>query len=71
MGELSQLVTNVRNLGVPCEVLSSDDIKRKFPAFKLDNWLGAFEPESGFILANQALKAIQVTIILSFEYFDV
>lgn len=60
MEELDQLAINVKNLGAPCEILSSDDIKKKFPAFKHDNWLGTFEPMSGFILANQALQAIQV-----------
>ncbi|XP_028518961.1 peroxisomal sarcosine oxidase [Exaiptasia diaphana] len=59
LNQLKSLATNVQNLGVPCEILSSADIKRKFPTFKLQGYEGTFEPQGGFILANQALSAMQ------------
>ncbi|XP_031557358.1 peroxisomal sarcosine oxidase-like [Actinia tenebrosa] len=58
--EVSKLVLNVRNCGGICEVLSPEEIKKRFPKFSLPpDWNGTFEPEGGFILANQALKAVQ------------
>ncbi|KXJ28935.1 Peroxisomal sarcosine oxidase [Exaiptasia diaphana] len=60
LNQLKSLATNVQNLGVPCEILSSADIKRKFPTFKLQGYEGTFEPQGGFILANQALSAMQL-----------
>ena len=60
--QLKSLATNVQTLGVPCEILSSADIKRKFPTFKLQGYEGTFEPRGGFILANQALSAMQVNL---------
>ncbi|KAK3730842.1 hypothetical protein QZH41_009958 [Actinostola sp. cb2023] len=58
--ELSKLTAIVRSLGVKCEVLSRDEIRKRFPCIKLGNhWNGTFEPEGGFIMASQALQAIQ------------
>jgi hypothetical protein len=60
---ISKLAINVRNLGVKCEVLSAEDIKKRFPMFNLPpDWNGTLEPDGGFILANQALQAIQVLV---------
>lgn len=60
---LTKLAINVRNLGVKCEVLSPEDIRKRYPMFHLPpDWNGTFEPEGGFILANQALRAVQVHV---------
>ena len=48
-----------RKLDVPHEVLSADDVRRRYPALRFEEEIiGIFEPESGALLANQAVAAV-------------
>ena len=59
--DMSRVITNVRHLGQECEELSSDEIKKRFPGLDLaPDECASFEPASGFIRADLALKALQV-----------
>jgi sarcosine oxidase len=48
-----------RKLGVAHEVLSVDDVRRRYPALHFEEEItGILEPESGALLANQAVAAV-------------
>ena len=48
-----------RKLGVPHEVLSADDVRRRYPALHFEEEIiGILEPESGALLANRAVAAV-------------
>jgi sarcosine oxidase len=48
-----------QKLGVPHERLATDEIHRRYPALRFQNEvIGIFEPESGALLASQAVKAV-------------
>jgi len=48
-----------RQLGVAHEVLSSDDVGRRYPALHFEEEIfGIFEPESGALLAKRAVSAV-------------
>lgn len=48
-----------RKLGVPHEQFSVDEIRRRYPALQFQHdVIGVFEPESGGLLANQAVQAV-------------
>ena len=48
-----------RKLGVAHEVLSADDVRRRYPALHFhEEILGILEPESGALLANRAVAAV-------------
>ena len=48
-----------QKLGVPHELWTTDEIHRRYPAMRFqDDVIGIFEPESGALLANQAVKAV-------------
>jgi glycine/D-amino acid oxidase-like deaminating enzyme len=48
-----------RQLGVAHEVLSADDVRRRYPALHFEEEIfGIFEPESGALLARRAASAV-------------
>ena len=56
---VSQTLATLQNLRVPHEKLSTADLGKKFPQFNLEGvaW-GLFEPESGALLARQAVQHV-------------
>lgn len=59
--EMSNVITNVRNVGQECVQLTADELKKQFPGLSLSpEECGALEPASGFILADVALRGLQV-----------
>ncbi|CAH3021008.1 unnamed protein product [Porites evermanni] len=58
--DLSRVITNVRGVGQECLQLTGDEINKRFPGLNLSSSeCGAFEPRSGLIQADLALKALQ------------
>lgn len=58
--DLSRVITNVRGVGQECLQLTGDEINKRFPGLSLSSSeCGAFEPRSGLIQADLALKALQ------------
>ncbi|XP_073257714.1 peroxisomal sarcosine oxidase-like isoform X2 [Porites lutea] len=58
--DLSRVITNVRGVGQECLQLTGDEINKRFPGLNLSSLeCGAFEPKSGLIQADLALKALQ------------
>ena len=58
---VSNVITNVRQVGQECVQLSADEINKQFPGLNLSpEECGAIEPSSGFIQADLALKSLQV-----------
>lgn len=52
-------IETFRRLGVAHEVLSAPDVRRRYPAMRFEEEIiGVFEPESGALLANQAVQAV-------------
>ena len=48
-----------RKLEVPHELLTSEEVHRRYPAIRFgEEIIGIFEPESGALLANQAVRAV-------------
>jgi sarcosine oxidase len=44
--------------GLEIEVLSSAEVRRRFPVFRLpDDWLAVFEPAAGFLLPENVIQA--------------
>jgi sarcosine oxidase len=54
-----QLFEVLRNCGISCEKLSAEDIRKRYPqlSFQDVTW-GVLEPESGLLMARQAVQAV-------------
>jgi sarcosine oxidase len=53
-----------RRLAVKHEVLTATEVTRRYPAMRFDEEIiGIFEPESGALLANQAVRAVAGTAV--------
>ena len=69
--DLSRVITNVRGVGQECLQLTGDEINKRFPGLSLSSLeCGAFEPRSGLIQADLALKALQVSWPQLFKRVD-
>ena len=65
------MITNVRGVGQECLQLTGDEINKRFPGLSLSSSeCGAFEPRSGLIQADLALKALQVSWPQLFKKVD-
>src|SRR6202041_1695342 len=55
---LDSLAT-LQNNNIPCEKLSLDDLRRRYPQISFDDdaW-GIFEPDSGVLMARRAVQAV-------------
>lgn len=69
--DLSRVITNVRGVGQECLQLTGDEINKRFPGLNLSSLeCGAFEPRSGLIQADLALKALRVSWHQLFKRVD-
>lgn len=58
--DMKKVVDTVKHLDLPHELLSSQEITQKFPAFKLpDNYYGLYQPDAGIVLASKSVKFFQ------------
>ncbi|EDO44145.1 predicted protein [Nematostella vectensis] len=59
-GNISRLAANVRHVGEECLVLEGEQLCKRYPMFNFpDSWRATLEPGGGYIMAAQALKALQ------------
>ena len=69
--DMSRVITNVRGVGQECLQLTGDEINKRFPGLNLSSLeCGAFEPRSGLIQADLALKTLQVSWLLHIQLAD-
>ena len=64
--DVSQVISNVRDVGQECVQLTAEEINKRFPGLSVSSEeCGALEPTSGLIQADRAVKALQVSALCS------
>ena len=59
--EMSKVITNVRNVGQECVQMTAEEIVKRFPGLAVPpEECGALETTSGYIVADLALRCLQV-----------
>ena len=59
--EMSKVITNVRNVGQECVQMTAEEIVKRFPGLTVPpEECGALETTSGYIVADLALRCLQV-----------
>ena len=59
--EIMQISDCVQKYGSKCEIITTDELTTRFPGLNFHpETLAAFEPESGMLLADRCLRALQV-----------
>jgi len=58
--DVSQVISNVRDVGQECVQLTAEEINKRFPGLSVSSEeCGALEPTSGLIQADRTVKALQ------------
>ena len=59
--EISKLITNVHNVGQECVQMTAEEIVKRFPGLAVPTEeCGILETTSGYIMADLALRCLQV-----------
>src|ERR1044071_7533204 len=64
-----ELWNTLGKVGIPREQLSSADLRSRYPQLRFDDEWGVLEPESGVLMARQAVQTVVKTAVeMGIEY---
>ena len=62
---ITQSATTMKRLSIPCEILSNEDLQRRFPQISAADLVGLYEPPAGALMARRAVQAVAAEAVKS------